>query len=281
MWAAAGTVFWGGAGLESFAGFAPRARQNGWHGAGMDNVLAAAERAGIEVEYTTRKDFQVLYNAVKAGTGAYFQVPGHAMVLVGIDDQEVRFIDNNGSPEVRTMSRQRFNASWEGSACFPKLRNLLKRPKPGPDDCRPRVRPNRPNVPHPPLNPNFPVEPPPVKPPEVKPPEPVCPPRPDNTDLLLMELKKLREEVKAIKTTPGPAGPPGKDGRDGQEGKPGLSGPVGPPGKDGLPGKDADPAHLAALQAEIAALKNDLSTLKTKVETMPRGGSVPIRVVPK
>ena len=61
----------------------------------------------------------------------------------------------------------------------------------------------------------------------------------------------------------------------------GPQGLPGAPGEMGPAGKDADPQQVAKLQAEVSALKAELESLKVEVKTMPRGGSVPIRVVPK
>ena len=294
VWQAAETVFWGGGGLQSFEGLFQRAVREGWHGSGMEALISYAETVGVECVYTFRRDYQVLYDGVKAGCGVYIQVPGHALVLVGIDNESVRVIPGynvGGSSEVETWSRGKFDARWQGTACFPKILNWLKRPKPGPEDCRPKrpsqpFRPNRPA--HPSVNPSFPTEPPPeqpkppeVKPPETKPAEPMGPPKPDVNTLLLQELQSLRAEIKTIKTTPGPKGDKGEPGTAGPAGPMGPQGLPGAPGEMGPAGKDADPQQVAKLQAEVSALKAELESLKVEVKTMPRGGSVPIRVVPK
>lgn len=243
VWCVAETLCWGAAGLEEFRGIKATAVKHGWRGASMGNVLGAMKSAGVPYEATADRDYDLLKRAVAFGTGAYFEVPGHALYLCGIDDTGVRVIDNNGSGEVQEWSRQQFARSWNGHACFPKL-------------IRPRPDAPRPHAPHPPLTPVTPVRPPVVQPEPVKPP-------PENEQLktVLAEITKLRQEVAAIQLKPGPAGEPGKPGRDGAPGKdglPGSVGPAGPAGPPGAPGKDVDPATVAALQAELEKLRKTL-----------------------
>ena len=108
----------------------------------MGNVIGALKEANVPYEHTYNRDYKVLEKAVAFGTGAYVEGSGHAVALVGIDDESVRIIDNNGSGEVERWSRKGFDRWWSGRAVFP-LR--CHRPKPRPD--------------HPPLNPENPPEP--------------------------------------------------------------------------------------------------------------------------
>jgi len=239
---------WGVCGLEQFKGIKETAVKHGWRGASMRNVLAALKDAGVECEYTYQRDYGLLKRAVAAGVGAYIEIPGHALYLVGIDDNGVRVIDNNGSGEVQEWPMRTFAARWEGHACFPKVK-----PRPSPQV--------RPTAPHPPLTP--------VKPP----PEPVkpCPPGDEQLKALLVEITKLRQEIAAIQLKPGPQGEPGKPGVDGKDGGVGPQGPTGPAGP---PGKDADRAELDRLKAEVAALKETLSrlsgTTRIRIEATPK-----------
>jgi len=225
---------YGAAGLEQFRGIIDTADKHGWRGASMKNVLAAMKDAGIEYEYTYKRDYDLLRRGVAAGIGCYIEIPGHALYLCGIDDTGVRVIDNNGSLEVQEWPMRTFAARWEGHACFPKVKPRPSQPRPGP------------SAPHPPLTPVKP------QPEPVKPPAPPCPPENEQLKVLLVEITKLRQEIAAIQLK---AGPPGKDGRPGVDGAPGSPGPAGPAGP---PGKDADPATLAELRAELEKLRKAL-----------------------
>lgn len=216
----------------------------------MGNLLGAMRDAGVPYEHTYQRDFNLLKRAVAHGTGAYVEIPGHALLLVGIDEKAVRVLDNNGDLEVKEWSRAYFDRTWEGHGCFPRL--LRPRPSPGPGPGPgPGPQPN-----HPPLNPDHPVEPPaPKTPTPPMPPaaEPVKPPAADpDLKKILLELGQLREAVAAIKPVPGPAGPAGPQGL---AGNPGAAGPRGTAGLPGPPGKDADAAKIAALEAELAKLR--------------------------
>jgi len=181
VWCAVETVCWGGAGLESFRGIKSRAVQTGWRGAGMGNVEAALKAAAVPYEATRSRDYSVLYRSVEYGSGAYIETDGHALVLVGIDDQSVRVIDNNGSGEVQSWSRHTFNGRWNGCALFPRL--FLRRHPVAP----------RPSQPFPPLNP-----------------DPVFDQR-----AVLAAIAALQKQVEAIKPVPGPPGPRGPEGPPG------------------------------------------------------------------
>ena len=173
VWCAMETICWGAAGLKSTQGIKERAVKEGWRGSGMRAVLRAMDSAAIPYSHTFNRDAKVLYDAVAFGTGAYFEIANHALVLVGIDATSVRVIDNNGGGEVQSWSRASFDQQWVGAACFPRLFNRLRiRPCPQP------ISPS-PVAPHPSLNPEQPKEPPqkPIVPPEaVKPPPAVIPP---------------------------------------------------------------------------------------------------------
>lgn len=190
VWCAAETVFWGGAGLKAFEGARDRALKLGWQGSGMDHVIEYAARVNIPLTVTWNRDYNVLYQAVKAGSGAYVQVPGHALVLVGIDEHTVRLLDNNGPPVVQTWTRYRFDSTWQGTACFPRIfkrRLLCPRPTPSP-------------VPLPlPINPALPVEP---------------PLEPSSSTDLALRVTRLEKTVAGMARTHDC-----KDGRDGKDGK--------------------------------------------------------------
>ena len=232
VWCAAQTVFYGGAGHESFAVARDQALKLGWHGSSMSAVLQMAEKTGVAVKHTYRKDYQLLYDAVKAGTGAYFETSGHALALVGIDNSEVRVIDNNGSGDVQSWSRQHFDRVWIGVACFP---------------CKPR-RPSGPGQRPLPINPEHPKEPEPKTPVVDKPIEPkpelIPPPKSEEQkalEQLTEAMKTVVVELKELKSRPLP-----KDGKDGKDGA---------SGKDGKDGKNADPKALESLQAQVNEFK--------------------------
>lgn len=151
VWCTVEMVFWGAAGHEQFKGITERAIKEGWHGAEMENVLSAARQANIEVVFTRNRDYKVLYDSVKNGTGAYIQIPGHAITVVGIDEESVRIIDNNGTKEAQVWPRRKFDQYWQGTACYPKTVNIQTKP----GLCPLKIRP-RPNPDHPPLNPSVP-----------------------------------------------------------------------------------------------------------------------------
>lgn len=237
-------------GLKSLEGIKERAVQNGWHGAFVDNVELAFKDAKIPYDVTKHKEYSLLGRAVKNGTGAYIQIDGnsHAVVLVGIDSDSVRIVDNNGPPVVQTWTRASFDRRWSGVACCPRLFPRIFRFR---HEGKPLVRPYQndagpnPNA-HPPLNPAHPEE---------------------KSDALPDPEEK---------TPPPPPPPPAKP-------VPGPQGPQGPPGRDG---KDADnSAVLSAINALGARLdasdkKNDarLAALEAKVEDL--SGAVRTRFVP-
>lgn len=187
VWCAAETICLQ-AGLESFHGMTDRAIRTGWSGAEMEHVLRGFKDGRIDFESERGHDPAILYRAVAANVGCYVQIPGHALVLVGIDDASVRLIDNNGPPTIKVWSRQQFDQMWTGCACFPCLRpriwNFLHPLHPWP----PAPPDYKPPQSHPPLNPAHPVE---------TPTPTVVPSAPGAT---------------APAGPAGPAGPPGKDG---------------------------------------------------------------------
>lgn len=270
VWCAAETVFWGAAGHEALRGIRDTAFREGWNGAFMSNVIGALQDAGIAYEKTTRRDHAFLKRAVANGTGAYIQTPGHALVLVGIDEQSVRVIDNNGTLEVMARSRSWFDsvAGWDGNAVYPTtcLRPRIL-PRPGPN---PSVQP-APGPHHPTLTPVSPPAPQPVEPAK---PIPLPPPGPD-LKAILDRIASLEVLISKI-----PAGPPGPRGKDGEPGKPGVdglpgaAGPAGPPGAPGSNGKDVDPAIVQALAAEIQRLRDR----KLVAELLDKDGNVTQRV---
>jgi hypothetical protein len=217
VWAAAESCFWGAAGLESCKGLTERAIKSGWRGAGMGNVLKYLDAVKVPYEVTYSKDYSLLHRAVAAGTGAYFEVDGHALFLCGIDGDGTRVIDSNGNGEVQSWSLPVFARAWNGSACFPKL--FRRRPNPSP----------RPSAPHPPVNPDRPTEP--------ETPEKILPPSVDATKLekrldgladslkenkltqtqLLELIRQVQQEMEELRKRQPKDGPPGKDGRDGKD----------------------------------------------------------------
>jgi hypothetical protein len=122
VWCAAETVFMG-AGHEQFGGVFKRAVKEGWAGADLQNVVAYAKRDGVEVVSQRSGGPKILYDAVRNGTGAYIQSQGHAVAVVGIDDDRVVLIDNNppSYPGVKIWTRRHFDQWWGGTACYPKV----------------------------------------------------------------------------------------------------------------------------------------------------------------
>ena len=122
VWCAAEDVFYGAAGLESFKALKERALREGWHGAGSRNVEAYAKRVGVPLhsQHERRGEYQILADSVAAGTGAYIEIPGHAICVVGIKVGEwCDILDNNGSLEYERWSWQWFTCNWEGTAVYP------------------------------------------------------------------------------------------------------------------------------------------------------------------
>lgn len=246
------------AGYESFRGIMNRAVKEGWHGSGLNDVLAAIkdvkDKDGkpVKIEYKTQpsgsRSNQIFYDAVKEGVGCYFEIPGHALVLVGIDEQSVRIIDNNGPPQVTTWSRQKFDSTREGGAvfCFRRWRV-----RPSCPDCVPSTPA------HPSLLPEDPIEPAPApKPvaPAVPATIPVIPPDPKPDPRIDAILKIQQQQAALIDALAKQAKIPGPQGLPGAKGDPGAAGGVGLPGPAGSAGKDVDPAVLKNLQDSITKL---------------------------
>ena len=255
VWGASETVFWGGAGLKSFQGAKERAANTGWNGSSMSAVLAMARQAGITCVSTTNRDYKVLQDAVKNGTGFYFEIrlgrEGHALAGVGIDDSTVRIIDNNGPPIVQEWSRKKFDSLWNGCACYP---TVIRRDVTLCPTCRP-------GGPRPlPINPNHPsIEPPPDTRPINPQPQPLTPPKPDPALAKLDEILKRIEMIEKRPVIPGPQGEPGKQGPVGPPGQPGE------PGAEGQPGKDVDPKTLAAINAAVETLRRDADAARAEL----------------
>lgn len=273
VYAAAQTVFYGGAGLIGFENIFDSALREGWHGSCMEDLLAACEKSGIKYEATFNRDYNFLKKSIARGVACYIEIPGHALTLVGIDDESARIIDNNGSGEVQVWPIREFNRRWEGRACCPKLIDFLRRPKPGPAPS-PNDNPRFPGRRHPSVKPQPEIpDPNQVPPPQVNPnlmPPPQVNPPPNNVPnekltALLLELKdeqkKLNEAIKNIKTTPGPPGPQGIPGKPGDPGPQGIP---GPPGPQGEPGPKAD---IQELERAVASLKaqNESAVAELKV----------------
>lgn len=242
VWAAAETITTA-AGWDSFKGITQRAAGEGWRGAGMDHVIRAYQAAGIQFRAQSSSDRSaaIFQEAMQEGVGCYFQVPGHALVCVGIDESTVRIIDSNGPPEIQLWSRGFFDRVREGGGCFP----LRRRPvAPACPSCP------RPPADHPSLTPEKPSE---------SPKPPAAPPEISVQDLARLIAEAVRNELGSTPVKPG------KDGRDG------LPGPRGEPGPAGPPGKDADFAAIAALQARVEALEKALTA----------GGVLRIKITPK
>lgn len=269
VWAAAETITTA-AGYESFKGITNRAVIEGWRGATMERVVAAYKTAGIDYKLQPRTDrsAKIFYDAMKEGVGCYFEIPGHALVCVGIDDKSVRVIDNNGPAGVQVWTREQFDSIRSSGGLFPLRKRVPVCPGP--------FCPTQPVAPHPSVLP-----------------EPVTPapaPPADNTELL-KAIAELKAQVAAIKPVPGP---PGKDGADGLPGPPGPAGErgpagppgqancvpgpagpkgdAGPPGPKGEPGKDADTEQLKRLAARVAELETSVNQL-----TATRTVIVPVR----
>jgi hypothetical protein len=168
VWCATETCFWGAANLEAFAGITDRAISSGWHGAGTSNLTSYCQT--VQVPCLRGSGVEFFKTAVANGTGAVGFIPGHAIFVCGIDDSSARIIDNNGSPEMQSWSRSKFDRICSVGVCPdcpPRSRWKPKLPK-----IKPPIPSPRPN--HPPVNPAIPVQPPllpvidvkiPVKPP--------------------------------------------------------------------------------------------------------------------
>ncbi len=117
------------AGYEPSRGLFERAVKEGWGGAGMSRVLSFAKDAKIDMVSQKKGDHRILFDSVRHGTGAYIEIPGHAIVLVGIDKDFVRLLDNNlqaGNTFMKVWTRERFDKEWEGNACYPKINRNAK-----------------------------------------------------------------------------------------------------------------------------------------------------------
>jgi hypothetical protein len=189
VWCAAEDVFFG-AGYEQCKGLMRQALEKGWHGAGIDDVLAVMQRANIPCKVERNRGTEIFEYARKEGVGVYIQIPGHALVCLGLTDRHAYILDNNGLLKIEKWARSKFDRIWEGVACCPFKR---KRPKPTP----PAVNPE----------------------PTVPAPTPIPAPTP-KVDLTPVTdaISKLTERITVLEKTTGPAGPAGKDGRDGKDG---------------------------------------------------------------
>jgi len=258
------------AGLRSIEGVKARAVREGWHGSWYGDVeklwrdchisYRARHPDGTVWEVGRRRDgtlkkavqcpaedkFKILHDAVAAGTGAYIEIPGHALVVVGIDSKTVRLINNNGGPKITVWTRGEFNRRWSGCGLFPRLNR--RRPRPDCPDCKPL------NPSHPSPNPEQPVEPPDDE--ELPPPKPVKPSKPSKpkTPTAEVDYDKLATMI-AAKV---PAGAKGDKGDKGDRG------PIGPQGKDGA---SADSGRVTAVEQRLSAVERDVSQLKIRVTT--------------
>lgn len=258
VWCATETIFWGAAGLEEFKGLRDRSVKGWSGGADRQNIISyiqdwTKEGRAEGVKLKQGKSYAFFKEACDSGTGAVFFIPGHALALVGIDEESARVIDNNGPPVVQVWSRRKFDGMAEWGCC-PDLPDFLKQPRPSP--YNPRPSPN-----HPPLNPDRP-KPPTPKPDEPKP-EPPAP---------TVDIDKLAELI--IAKLPKPV--PGKDGATGPQGPAGERGPKGLDGQAGPAGPSAviDYKLIAAevvkvlpdhtieinnLQQQITVLRNQIN----------------------
>ncbi len=193
VWCACETVFRGAGYVEEFNGTTEDAIRKGWCGADMADVIKVCKIAKIEVDVEEHGDTKFLTKALAEGKPCYIQIPGHALVLVGLDKDSARVIDNNGSKEVRTWERARFDQLWEGRACcprFPRLHPFKFKPMPY-DPPLPTVKPVTPSVPV---------------------------PAPTDLQPILDKLAALEAKVAAIQPIAGPPGPKGDPGPPGPGG---------------------------------------------------------------
>lgn len=251
VWAAAETITTP-AGYDSFKGITQRAAKEGWHGASMERVVKAYDDAGIKYKLQPRTDRSaaIFYAAMKEGVGCYFEIPGHALVCLGLDEKTVRVVDNNGPKVIHVWTREYFDSVRQAGGLFP----LRRRVCPGPDCPGPlSVLPD-----HPTLLPEVAPKP---------------APTPDANADILKAIAELKAEVAKIKTTPGPAGPAGPSGGVGPQGPVGPAGTNGKDGADGLPGKDgkgADAGELDKLKTRMDALEASLTKIySTRVILTP------------
>jgi hypothetical protein len=162
------------AGYEEFRGWGT-SLPNGGRGYGreMGFILKALDDRGVPYKAVRNGDTSIFEHARKEGVGVYVQVPGHALVVVGLDDRHAYVINNytaagpasvdraeQSSKKVQRWSREKFMRIWEGTACCP-LRKR-KRPDAGPQLPAPPIpRPEAPTLPTPgPAGPQGPPGPP-------------------------------------------------------------------------------------------------------------------------
>ncbi len=162
------------AGYEEFKGWgtAPPTTR---YGREMGFILKAMDDFRVPYKAVRNGDTSIFDHARKEGVGVYVQIPGHALVVVGLDERHAYVINNytaagpasvdraeQSSKKVQRWTREKFMRLWEGVACCP---------------LRKRKRPDA-GLPTPPV------------------PQPTAPALP----------------APGPKGDPGPAGPPGKDG---------------------------------------------------------------------
>lgn len=94
-------------------------------GATQEQAIEELKRLGVSyrIQWKGSHRTKILYDACKEKLGAVigFKPPkdsnvGHAVVLVGINDKEVEYIDSNDHKKVSVMSRKEFDKKWSGGA---------------------------------------------------------------------------------------------------------------------------------------------------------------------
>ncbi len=129
------------AGYEQFKGITARAIQKGWGGNTISNVEAAIRDSGIDALVVKDRSMEIFRHARQEGVGVYVQIPGHALVCLGLDSHHAYMLDNNpdssGKLSIQKWARNKFDRLWEGVACCPKRRKKPKEPAGPPAPTKP------------------------------------------------------------------------------------------------------------------------------------------------
>lgn len=130
-WSAAEDVFVA-AGYPQFRGIKERAVKEGWRGASISNVIAAAKDANIPIMEVHDRSLDIFDYAKEEGVGVFVEIPGHSLVCVGLDADHAYMLDNNqdqqGKLAIRKWPRAEFLKLWEGHACCPRKKKPKDKP---------------------------------------------------------------------------------------------------------------------------------------------------------
>lgn len=179
------------ANLPPLFGITDRARREGWHGAGGDDVATLLTRCKIPFDDSI-STYSRLKDALHKGYPVLVFFPGHAVVALGADEKSVRYMDNNHTGVVQVVSKGLFLRRWEGYGCrLLPWRRHRPRPGPGPSPDSPSPNPDQPVLPPAPA-PDKPV----VKAPETIPvPAPIPAPSPAvDTNTIVNQISILMDK---------------------------------------------------------------------------------------